>query len=193
MDWTSDPYKAAFFAFSGIGSDTQNVAIYVFRERTGWATDCKKTREPHAMTIGPYIENTSDRHLKQEAQYTWCVRRSSSDPSLDSYVFTNHEPVISLPGFSMEGDICVDRDRAENVVDKYTIPASERRNALASLARRNINRCTLFGTTPDDLLEDLWNELAIDSAVLAGRAFLAALTKPGICVSGSIRTECRSR
>ena len=88
-----------------------------------------------------------------------------SSPSLDSYVFTDHEPVIGLPGFTMEGDICVDRDRAKNVVDKYTIPASERRNALASLAHRNINKCTLFGATPDDLLEDLWNELVIDSTV----------------------------
>ena len=65
----------------------------------------------------------------------------------------------------MEGDICVDKDRAENVVDKYTIPASERTKALASLAQRNVGKCTLFGGTPDDLLEDLWNELVVDTAV----------------------------
>jgi hypothetical protein len=171
LDWTKSLYIAAFFAFSGIELATQKVAVYVFRERVGLGTEAKKAGEARAVRIGPCIGNTSERHLKQQAQYTWCVKKSSSGSSLDSYVFTDHEQVINLPGFRRNGDSCVDTDKAgnpligENVVDKYTILASEQRKALVSLAQGNINRCTLFGGTPDDLLEDLWNELVIDSTV----------------------------
>jgi hypothetical protein len=77
----------------------------------------------------------------------------------------------NLPGFRLEGDICVDTDKAgkpsvaENVVEKYVIPASERGKVLASLAQRNISGDTLLGDTADDLLEDLWNKLLIDPTV----------------------------
>ena len=165
LDWTSDPYKAAFFAFSGIEPDAQNVAVYVFRERAGSTPDCKTAGEPCAMIIGPRILNTSPRHSKQQAQYTWCVEKSALGTCLDYYVFTEHEQVLNLPGFRLEDGACVDTDRVENVVDKYTIPASEWRKALASLAQRNISKCKLFGHTADDLLEDLWNELVVDSTV----------------------------
>jgi hypothetical protein len=171
LDWTSDPYTAAFFAFSGVAADTQKVAIYVFRERVGLGTEAKEEREACATGIGPCIENTSERHAKQQAQYTWCVKKSMSGKCLDYYVFSDHEQVVNLPGFHEEGDNCVDTDEAgnplitENVIRKYTIPVSEQRRALASLAQRNINKRTLFGGTPDDLLEDLWNELVADSTV----------------------------
>jgi hypothetical protein len=165
LDWTSNPYKAVFFAFSGIEPDVKGVAVYVFREWVGLMTDAKKEDEAHAMTLGPYVENTSERHSRQEAQYTWCVKKTSSGSSLDYYSFTDHEQVVNLPGFCMEGDTDVDEDEAGNVVTKYVIPASEQRKVLASLAQRNVNKCMLFGGTPDNLLEDLWNELVIDSAV----------------------------
>lgn len=171
LDWTSDPYRAAFFAFSGIEADTQKVAVYLFRERVGLVTIAKKTGEAQVLHIGPCIPNTSERHLKQQSQYTCCVERPVSGHCLDYYVFTDHEQVINLPGSRMESDTRVDADEAgnpliaENVVEKYTIPASEQRKALASLAQRNINKCTLFGNAADDLLQDLWNELVVDSTV----------------------------
>lgn len=165
LDWTSDPYRAAFFAFSGIEVNAQNVAIYTFRERAGATPDARIVGEPCVMAFGPCIRNTSQRHSKQRAQYTWCVEKSTSGASLDYYVFTDHEQAINLPGFRLEAGICVDVDKVENVVDKYTIPASEQKKALASLARRNISKCALFGRSRDALLEDLWNELIIDSAV----------------------------
>jgi len=165
LDRTSDPYKALFFAFSGIELDTKSVAVYVLREQVGLATDAKEEHEARAMTLSLDRESPSERHWKQEAEYTWCVRKSSSGSSLDYYVFTDHEQVVNGPGFRMEGDTDVEEDNAENVVTKYIIPASEQRKVLASLAQRNVNKCTLFGGTPGNLLEDLWNELVIDSAV----------------------------
>jgi hypothetical protein len=165
LDWTSDPYRAAFFAFTGIEESTPRVAIYVHREWAGSIGDSEKEHEPTVMTVGPPIRNATRRHSKQHAEYTWCVEKTASGRCLDCYVFTDHERVINLPGSCMEEGICVDIDRAQNIVDKYTIPAVERRNALASLAQRSISKCGLFETTPDDLLEDLWNELVVDSVV----------------------------
>lgn len=165
LDWTSDPYRAAFFAFSGIEMNAQEVAIYTFRERVGSMADATKTDEPEPvlMTLGPDIENTSRRHSRQRAQYTWCVKKLALSASIESYVFTNHEEVVNLSGFRMEAGTCTDVDRAENVVDKYTIPASEQRKALKSLAQKNITAHTLFGPTVDNLLVDLWHGLVIDS------------------------------
>jgi len=161
LDWTADPYKAAFFAFSGVEAETQKVAIYVFRERVGLGTGCKEECEARTMALGPDIENTSERHLKQEAQYTSCVKKSKPGPSLDCYILTDHEQVINEVDADEAGNPLI----VANVVTKYTIPASERRKALATLAQRNIGKRTLFEGTPDDLLEDLWNELVIDSTV----------------------------
>lgn len=164
LDWTSDPYRAAFFAFSGIERETQEVAIYTFRERTGSTADAKTVEEPCAMALGPHIRNTSPRHAKQRSQYTWCVERLESRTSLDCYMFSDHERAVNLPGFRIEAGTCIDVDRAENIVDKYTIPASEQSKALASLAQRKITACRLFGPTVDNLLVDLWHELVVDSA-----------------------------
>jgi hypothetical protein len=165
LDWTSDPYRAAFFAFAGVEENEQKVAIFTFREWAGLAPEWRSEDEPTAMGIGPCIGNTSPRHSKQHAQYTWCAKKSSSGAGLDYYVFTDHEQVMNRCGFSVEDGICVDMERAQNLVDKYTIPSSEQRKALTRLAQRGINKCTLFGHSADDLLVDLWNEVVADSTV----------------------------
>jgi hypothetical protein len=165
LDWTSDPYRAAFFAFAGVEEGADRVAIFTFREWTGTPRDCRRTDEPTAMTLSPYIRNTSPRHLKQRAQYTWCIERLASGSSLEDYVFADHEGAIDLPGFRIEKDVAVSRSRVGNVVEKYTIPTSDLRKVLASLAKRSINRCRLFGQSADNLLEDLWNESKIECAV----------------------------
>ena len=165
LDWTSDPYRAAFFAFAGVDEAVKRVAIFTFRQWTGTARDARGTDEPTATSWPPDIPNTSRRHARQHAQYTWCLKKPASGSSLENYVFADHSQAINLPGFRMEGGTDVDEDRAENVVEKYTIPASEQRKVLASLAQRNISKCRLFGRTADGLLEDLWSELILDSAV----------------------------
>lgn len=165
LDWTDDPYRAAFFAFAGIAEGAERVAIFAFREWTGAMGYLVEGTEPTVMGLGPHILNTSPRHSKQRAQYTLCVERSASGTSLDCYIFADHERAINLPGFRMEAGVDVDEDRAQNVVDKYTIPASEQRKVLTSLAQRHISRCGLFGRSADALLEDIWNELIVDSAV----------------------------
>ncbi len=166
LDWTSAPYKAAFFAYAGVDEGTERVAIFTFRECTGTARETWGS-EPTAKNWGPDIPNTSSRHSKQNAQYTWCLKKPTSGLTLEDYVFADHEQAINLPGFRMEGGVDVSKSRAANVVEKYTIPASERRKVLASLAGENINRCGLglSRRSVDSLLEDLWNELIIDSAV----------------------------
>lgn len=166
LDWTSDPYTAAFFAFSGIQKNAERVAIFIFRECTGSVGDAGTENEPTAMSFGPHILNTSPRHAKQQAQYTWCVERSTSGASLDCYAFADHEQAMNLPGFRIEAGACLDEERAENVVDKYTIPVSEQRSVLASLAQRNINKCSLFGRSADGLLEGLWTELILDDSAV---------------------------
>ena len=159
LDWTRNPYIGAFFAFQNVRKETRRVAIYTFREQTQHSADCRSVLDPNAFTIGPDIYEASERHKAQEAQYTICLKRLSCSTCLSDYVFGNHEEAVNLPGFRpTDGS---DIAAAKNVTTKYTMPVSERRKFLQKLHEKHINKCELFGETPDNLLEDAWNAIVI--------------------------------
>lgn len=163
LDWSRSPYVAAFFAFEWADPHAEEVAIYVFREYTGAVGDARDTGTPHASVIGPGLLGTSNRHVRQQSEYSLCVRRVSPGPGLDSYVFADHEAAINITGFRVEGGRELDVPDAENVVTKYTIPAGERNAVLASLAEKGITRQRLFAHDVENLLEDLWHEVLVTS------------------------------
>ena len=67
LDWTENPYIAAYFAYSDTKSD--NVAIYIYKQ----SNDSSIVSEDNSTVIhlGKYID-THQRHICQQAQYTVC-------------------------------------------------------------------------------------------------------------------------
>ena len=167
LDWTYDPYVAAFFAFRNLDRDVTNVAIYTFREYTEYAGGGHDTVDPQIIGIGHDIPGTSDKHKKQKAQYTICTKLlCQGNHILSNYIFTNHEHDINQPGFYLdENGRDVDVDYARNVVTKYIIPISERKRVLEILQEKQINKCNLEATL-DNLLEDLWDQLVIEGKIV---------------------------
>lgn len=159
LDWTSCPYIAAYFAFGGIYTNTERVAIYFFRGRTGVALDCKDDLEPAMNYFGPDIANTSPRHAKQKTRYTICTKKSKKEKSLKNYIIANMEEDINIPGSSTSDNCIEDIPEAGNVVRNYTIPVTEKKKVLKELESKGINRESLFPDgTPDNILIDLWNK-----------------------------------
>lgn len=159
LDWTACPYVASYFAFEGIDTNTKRIAIYFFRKDTGLPTDCKKMSEPTVDQIGHNIENTSGRHRKQKTHYTICLENPTAGESLQDYIIANIEEDINNVGFPItgedyEGDNSI--PEAGNVVRKYTIPATEKNKVLKELEAQKINRESLFESTQDNILIDLW-------------------------------------
>jgi len=140
LDWTISPYVASFFAFSEAG--TEDVAIYSYREYKGKGKS-GQSRKPRIDVGGPYIE-THTRHFLQQSRYTICSKSSSIDTkdlTLKDKVYFSHEEVQF--------------QRDQDILKKYTIPASERKKVMGKLDLMNINSFTLFGGD-----ENLMNTLA---------------------------------
>jgi hypothetical protein len=162
LDWTSCPYTASYFAFEDIDINTERVAIYFFRKQTGFINDMKSALKPTMDSLGPDVSDTSSRHFKQKAQYTLCAKNTNireSRRSLKHYIVANMEEDINNPGFSMSDNCIEDIPEAGNVVRKYTIPVTEKKKVLKELESKEINRESLFESTPDNILIDLWNKL----------------------------------
>ena len=161
LDWTDCPYIASYFAFESIDSNAERVAVYFFRGQTGFYPDFKNALKPNAIFIGPDISNTSPRHFKQKTQYTLCTKNPNNGRCLSNYIIANMEEDINNPGFSMSDNYVEDIPEAGNVVRKYTIPVSEKRKVLRELESKGISRESLFESTPDNILIDLWNKLEL--------------------------------
>ena len=162
LDWTSCPFIASYFAFWNVDSDAERVAIYFFRKQTGSMTDMKCILKPTMDSLGANIDNTSPRHFKQQTQYTLCAKNTNIKKSrniLKNYIVANMEEDINSPGFYMSDNCIEDIPEAGNVVRKYTIPVTEKKKVLKELELKEINRESLFESTPDNILIDLWNKL----------------------------------
>jgi hypothetical protein len=156
LDWTANPLIAAFFAFGDIPDSDGQVAIYTFREDTGYMSDMSNMLEPTAMEIGHNISGI-ERHENQESHYTLCVQQDNIG-NFKNAKFANMEKDINKSGFYLNGNgNDIDLDLVENVTNKYTIPVSERNKVLKKLQAMNINRCFLFEETEDNRLSDCWN------------------------------------
>jgi hypothetical protein len=124
LDWSRTPYVAAYFAFRH--ADKERVAIYVYLERAGsikgWSSD-----ESQIHTLGPYVQ-THRRHFLQQSTYTICLRFRINT----GWYFAPHESVFSrnVPN--------------QDVLWKFTIPATERTKVLKVLDSYNLNAFSLF-------------------------------------------------
>ena len=142
VDWTSDHLVAAFFAFEKEDNDSERVAIFAFRDKTGYQANCKNATDPTAIVIGHYIANPSSRHIKQKSQYTLCVKQDRK-VCFKNAEFANILENINIPGFILlENGETMDRP-VHNVLCKYTLPVSEKKFILDMLHGKDINRISL--------------------------------------------------
>lgn len=137
LDWTASPYVAAFFAFSRT-TDTR-VAIFAFLDDTGHGK-MSSAHEPGIITTGPYVR-THARHFLQQSRYSICIQRKDDD---GAWMFRSHEDVFRRS----------DSGREQDLLWKFTLPASERHKVLRKLDDFNLNAYSLF-QSEEALMETL--------------------------------------
>jgi hypothetical protein len=128
LDWTASPYVAAFFAFRNANDSGKNrVSIYAFQE---WAEGGKSwsTGDAFITGLGPYVRSHA-RHFLQQSEYTVCATRNGGELQ-----FASHERAF------------VRAESGQDMLWKFTIPATERRTVLQHLNRYNIHAFSLFGS-----------------------------------------------
>ncbi len=135
LDWSRTPYVAAYFAFRN--AIKQRVAIYVYSERPE-GFKFHSSKEPQIRPLGHYVK-THRRHFLQQSEYTICWSFQN-----DGWHFAPHANVFSLDAPN------------QDVLWKFTIPATERVKVLNLLDAHNLNAFSLF-----DSEEALMETLAI--------------------------------
>jgi hypothetical protein len=151
LDWSESPFVAAFFAFNDIDRQDQNdtndrVAIYIYFDNIGQGKTWWEGAS-HVETLGPNIV-AHKRHHIQQCQYTVCVKEGREKEREVRY-YDSHQAFFDR------------KEKDQSVLQKYTLPFSERNKVLRKLKLMNINPYTLFGS--DD---SLVQHLAIKSFVL---------------------------
>lgn len=144
LDWSASPYIAQFFAFNSCTENANgHVSIFCFLERSNtWKT--WSGGEPGVHVFGPYAR-VHRRHILQQSQYSICIEYNDEN----NVFYANHHIVFDK---SKEG---------QDTLWKFNVPKSERRVALKSLNKMNINSYSLFGTE-DSLMETIATSEIID-------------------------------
>lgn len=134
LDWSRSPYVAAFFAYRDDShAERERVAIYCYQE---YATGGKasSSNKPAIRVHGPYV-NTHPRHILQQCAYTTCSAFNDG-----TWKYAKHSDVFA------EGQL------EQDLLWKFTVPASERLGVLKRLNDFNLNAFSLF-PTEEALLE----------------------------------------
>ncbi len=157
LDWTESPYVAAFFAFCEIPDNAQKVAIYSFQEMPMGSKYIDYDGRAEIRVID-YSLKTHRRHYLQQVQYTICLQQFG-----ETQGFGKYEDAIAASS-EYEDVKTEDKPFCQDLLIKYTIPATERTKVLRHLDKMNISYASLFGTE-DALIKtlamrelELWKE-----------------------------------
>jgi len=133
LDWSLSPYVAAYFAFAPAGR--QRRAIYAFLSETGSGREGMRSKA-EIDTFGDTVTSHA-RHVLQQCQYSACYRFTDEER-----VIADHEEVFARG------------HPQQDLLWKFTLPASERIPALRKLDAYNLNAFSLF-QSDDSLLETM--------------------------------------
>ncbi len=125
LDWTTDPYIAAYFAFRDIESKAPNALICVYCEHPKGLKPISSNKT-NITGIGPNVLSRP-RHEKQKSQYTICTKYCDGKHS-----YASHE------------DVFAENKEDQDKLLKLYIPISERNKILYKLEQRDINAYSLF-------------------------------------------------
>jgi len=126
LDWTESPYIAAYFAFAHASTSLNSrVAIYKYREFAGSLKFVTPTKPAIYTPIASARKHK--RHYLQQCDYTICIHNNNG-------VWT----------YSQYKDATNGHDTNHDIIQKFTIPTSERIKVLRALNRYNINEFSLF-------------------------------------------------
>lgn len=132
LDWTKSPYIALFFAFNK--AKEKDVAIFSYFDHIGQGRTWD-SRDASIRLMGPNV-TTHKRHHLQQCAYTFCIK---------GLAFAPHQEVFNLG------------KQNQDLLEKYIIPISEKRDFLNRLNLMNINAYSLFGTE-EGIMDKLANE-----------------------------------
>ena len=134
LDWSSSPYVAAYFAFAHARTSNERVAIFAYWEYPGsgklWSAS-----QPHIHGLGPYVRGHK-RHFLQRSEYTVCLVFDQV------HRYGPHEEAFATG------------EEQQDLLWKFTLPATERVEVLRLLDRYNLNAFSLFGSE-ESLMETL--------------------------------------
>lgn len=132
LDWTSSPYIAAFFAFSG-----QNIAdrcsIYVYIERPE-GVKSHLDPSPKVWTFGPNTK-AHKRHFLQKSWYTMALK---AERVLPNKLECHNHKIIS------HKEIIKPSNENQDLILEISIPREESLKVLNYLDQYNINQYSLF-------------------------------------------------
>ena len=135
LDWTRSPYIAAFFAFNSENIE-ESVAIFSYKETITES----KSWTPSSPTIFTVSKNvvTHRRHHIQQSDYTVSLQNVGAQLHYVKHPIT-----------------CINGD-TQDIVTKYVLPKSLKKQFLSKLDSMNINEYTLF-LTDESLMHALSN------------------------------------
>lgn len=133
LDWSRSVYVAVYFAFRHV-STSERVSVFAYVERPegmkGYSSG-----EPCIWGLGPYVR-THRRHFVQQSEYSICLVRK------EQWRYASHEDAFAR------------NDTRQDLLWKFTLPASERLSVLQHLDEHNLNALSLFGTE-ESLMETM--------------------------------------
>jgi len=128
LDWSQSPYIAAYFAMGSATARADRVAIYAFVEHAGYGKGTTSA-SPAIHSIGSSIR-AHKRHFLQQSEYTYCVIRRNGE-----WHYASHESAIDIG-----------HGQSQDLIWRFTLPASERSAVIRQLDRFNLNAYSLLGS-----------------------------------------------